>query len=289
VSLEVEATPAWVAGDPTRLQQVVSNLLSNAIKFTREAGQIALALRKRGTDVVLTVRDDGEGIDADLLESIFEPFRQYDAGVPLRHSGLGLGLTIVRQLVSQHDGQVTAESAGKGRGACFTVTLPGLNASTRREGQASPWTLAESSATATARELAGVRVLVIEDHEATRDALAMTLQRYGAEVTTATSAREGRAALERVHPQVLVSDIGMTREDGYAFIRKLRSREKQKLGAPHIPALALTAHASEQDRAQALAAGFDRHLTKPIEFDRLVSAIGALARESSAPPDEPAL
>jgi PAS domain S-box-containing protein len=278
VSLEVDPTPAWIAGDPTRLQQVVANLLSNAIKFTREAGHIALSLRTRGTDVVLSVRDDGEGIDADLLESIFEPFRQYDEGVPRRHSGLGLGLTIVRQLVSQHDGQVTAESAGKGRGACFTVTLPGLNESTRRDGQASPWTLAESPATATARELAGIRVLVIEDHEATRDALAMTLKRYGAEVTTAASAREGRAALARVHPQVLVSDIGMPREDGYAFIRRLRSREKQELGAPHIPALALTAHASEHDRAQALAAGFDRHLTKPIEFDRLISAIGTLAR-----------
>ncbi|HVR02648.1 MAG TPA: ATP-binding protein [Polyangia bacterium] len=283
VSLEVDPTPAWVAGDPTRLQQVVANLVSNAIKFTREAGHIALSLRTRGTEVVLAVRDDGEGIDADLLESIFEPFRQFDDGVARRHGGLGLGLTIVRQLVSQHDGQVTAESAGKGRGACFTVTLPYLNESTRRDGQASPWTLAESSATATARELAGVRVLVIEDHEATRDALAMTLQRYGAEVTTASSAREGRAALERVHPQVLVSDIGMTREDGYAFIRKLRLREKQELGAPHIPALALTAHASEHDREQALAAGFDRHLTKPIEFDRLVSTIGALARESPPP------
>jgi PAS domain S-box-containing protein len=126
VDHEVDPLPVWVAGDPTRLQQVVGNLLSNAIKFTREGGHIELSLRTRGTKVVLTVRDDGQGIDGDMLDGIFEPFRQHDDPTVRRHGGLGLGLTIVRQLVTQHEGQVTAESAGKGRGATFTVTLPRL-------------------------------------------------------------------------------------------------------------------------------------------------------------------
>jgi len=126
VDLAVDAAPAWVAGDSTRLQQIVGNLLSNAIKFTREGGHIELSLRTRETKVVLTVRDDGQGIDRDMLDSVFEPFRQHDDPTVRRHGGLGLGLTIVRQLVTQHEGQVTAESAGKGRGATFTVTLPRL-------------------------------------------------------------------------------------------------------------------------------------------------------------------
>jgi PAS domain S-box-containing protein len=127
VALEVDPTPTWVAGDPTRLQQVVGNLLSNAIKFTDESGHVALSLRTRGDTVVLTVRDDGQGIEPALLGSIFEPFRQHEDGTVRRHGGLGLGLTIVQQLVAQHEGDVAAQSDGKGRGALFTVTLPGLD------------------------------------------------------------------------------------------------------------------------------------------------------------------
>jgi PAS domain S-box-containing protein len=278
LTLEVDPTPAWVAGDPTRLQQVVGNLLSNAIKFTAEAGHVALSLRTRGTDVILTVRDDGEGIDPANLDGIFEPFRQQDNSTPRRHGGLGLGLTIVRQLVAQHDGHVAAASAGPGRGACFTVTLPCLDESTRRDGEASAWTLAEPLMGA--RPLDHLRVLVVEDDEATREALAVTLRTYGADVTTAASAADGRTALRRTGADVLVSDIRMPAEDGYSFIKKVRAHEKRTKGGARLPALALTAHTTEGERRRALAAGFDRHLAKPIDFDHLVSTISALARAS---------
>jgi PAS domain S-box-containing protein len=276
VTLEVDATPAWISGDSTRLQQVVANLLSNAIKFTPEAGHVALTLRTRAQDVILTVRDDGDGIESSLLDGIFEPFRQRDDTPARRHGGLGLGLTIVRQLVAQHDGHVVAESAGVGRGACFTVTLPALARAAQHDGEASAWTLAEAPAPE-ARPLEHLRILVVEDDEATRDALASTLGTYGATVTTVASAADGRAVLRRTGADVLVSDIGLPTEDGCDFMRKLRAREKRTKGAARLPALALTAHTAEREKIRALAAGFDRHLGKPIEFDRLVSTIRALA------------
>ncbi len=283
VTLEVDPTPALVSGDPTRLQQVVSNLLSNAIKFTPEAGHLALTVRTRGDVVVLTVRDDGAGIPPSLLERVFDPFRQHDDRSPKRHGGLGLGLTIVRQLVEQHDGRVVATSAGVGRGACFTVTLPALNAVNHPAGHASAWTLAESAATT--RPLERLRILVVEDDAATREALAATLGAFGADVTTAASAADGRAVLRRTRADVIVSDIGLPAEDGCTFIRKLRAREKRAKAAARLPALALTAHTTERERVRALAAGFDRHLGKPIEFDRLVSTIRALARPEAVPTD----
>jgi PAS domain S-box-containing protein len=276
VTLEVDATPAWISGDSTRLQQVVSNLLSNAIKFTPEAGHVALTLRTRAQDVVLTVRDNGDGIQASLLDGIFEPFRQLDDTAVRRHGGLGLGLTIVRQLVEQHEGHVVAASEGLGRGACFTVTLPALARAANRDGEASAWTLAKPASTE--RPLEHLRILVVEDDEATRDALASTLESHGADVTTAASAADGRAVLRHAGADVLVSDIGLPSEDGCDFIRKLRAHEKRTKGAPRLPALALTAHTAEREKARALAAGFDRHLGKPIEFDHLVSTIRALAR-----------
>jgi PAS domain S-box-containing protein len=280
VILEVDATPAWVSGDSTRLQQVAANLLSNAIKFTREAGHVALTLRTHDADVVLTIRDDGEGIQASLLDRVFEPFRQQDDPAPRRHGGRGLGLTIVRQLVEQHDGHVVAASEGVGRGACFTVTLPALAHAAAHDGEASAWTLAKSAAPV--RPLDRLRILVVEDDEATRDALAATLGTYGADVTTAASAAAGRAVLRQTGADVLVSDIGLPAEDGCDFIRKLRARERRTKGAARLPALALTAHTSERERDRALASGFDRHVAKPIEFDLLVSTIRALARPGPA-------
>jgi CheY-like chemotaxis protein/anti-sigma regulatory factor (Ser/Thr protein kinase) len=278
VTLEVDATPAWISGDSTRLQQVVSNLLSNAIKFTPEAGHVALTLRTRAEDVVLTVRDDGDGIHASLLDGIFEPFRQRDDTAARRHGGLGLGLTIVRQLVEQHEGCVVAVSDGAGRGACFTVTLPALAHAATRDGEASAWTLAKPAVTE--RPLEHLRILVVEDDEATRDALASTLESHGADVTTVASAADGRAVLRHGGADVIVSDIGLPAEDGCDFIRKLRASEKRMKGAPRLPALALTAHTAEREKVRALAAGFDRHLGKPFEFDNLVSTIRALARRS---------
>jgi CheY-like chemotaxis protein len=271
MKLEVDPLPAWVSGDSTRLQQVVGNLVSNAIKFTPEAGHIAVSLHARGAEVSLVVADDGEGIEAEMLERIFEPFHHRDMTATRRHGGLGVGLTIVRQLVKEHDGRIVAESAGPRRGTRFTMTLPALEESERPGGEASAWTLAESRAAL--RRLDRVRVLLVEDDEHTRDAVAGTLRTHGAEVTTAASAADARDALERARPDVVVSDIGMPQEDGNTFIRNVRAQEQAPSGPPHLPALALTIH----DREEALTAGFDLHLAKPFESESLVKLLESLA------------
>jgi PAS domain S-box-containing protein len=278
LTLEVDAVPAWVSGDPMRLRQIITNLLSNATKFTGEAGHVAVSLKTRDEEVVLTVRDDGEGIDSAMLTDIFQPFRQHGLGMARRHGGLGLGLAIVHQLVGQHHGTVTAESEGKDRGACFTVTLP--RGAEKAPGDAQPATPAP---TRTALELGGIQVLVVEDHDATREVLKVALQTFGAIVTTAASAADARAALGQNRPHVVLSDIGMPNEDGHEFVRKLRASETTE-GQTRLPVVALTAHTTERDRELALASGFDGHIAKPIDFDRLVSMIGALTRGRATPP-----
>jgi PAS domain S-box-containing protein len=282
LTLDVDRPPTFVAGDATRLRQVVGNLLSNAVKFTSEGGHIAVALRTRGDEIVLTVSDDGQGVDAASLEGIFEPFRQQETGTARRHGGLGLGLTIVRQLVDEHGGKVTVNSAGKGRGACFTVTLHRCD-EPRIGGKASRWPLAQLPGKPL--ELTGVRILVVEDHADTREALEIALRSQGAVVTAAASAADARQALESAHPQVVVSDVGMPLEDGYTFMRKLRATEAADKARPRLPALALTAHSTRNDRALALRAGFDDHVAKPIDFDRLVFTIGALVRRGATAAD----
>jgi PAS domain S-box-containing protein len=278
LKLSVDPEPVWVAGDPMRLRQIVTNLLSNAVKFTREAGHVDVSLHTVGQEVVLTVRDDGEGIEESLLGDIFQPFRQHGMGTARRHGGLGLGLAIVHQLVGQHHGFVIAESEGKDRGACFTVTLPrgesprGVLLRTDERGAMGPQGRGE---------LAGIQVLVVEDHPATREALEAALHTQGAVVMAAASAAEARAAIARARPQVVLSDIGMPEEDGYAFVRGLRAAETAG-GGLRLPVVALTAHTTESDRELALAAGFDGHIPKPVDFDRLFSMVGALAR-SHAP------
>jgi CheY-like chemotaxis protein len=268
LALEVDSAPAWVLGDATRLQQVTANLLSNAIKFTPEGGHVAVSIRSLGNSVELRVRDDGTGIAADKLERVFEPFRQYDRSPARRHGGLGLGLSIVEQLVAQHEGRVVAESAGLGRGACFTVTLPRHADGTRVvEGPDLD------------RPLSGVRILVVENEDNAREALAVTLRMEGADVTVAASAVEGRSALAHARPDVVVSDIAMPGEDGYAFIETLRSHESHNTALGRLPAVALTAHATATDRDRALAAGFDDHIAKTVAMERLVSTIHSLARK----------
>jgi PAS domain S-box-containing protein len=285
VTYEVDATPAWVAGDSLRLRQVVANLLSNAVKFTREGGNIAVTLHAHGSDITLGVRDDGEGMDPALLASAFDPFRQRDMDTTRRHSGLGLGLTIVRQLVDQHDGRVHAESAGPGRGSCFVVTLPRCDE--MLQASAAPTLPALPELPKTAVELEGVRVLVVEDDGPTREALAMGLRMQGAVVVSASSAAEAREALARARPHVLLSDIGMPAEDGYTLIRTVRDREAKAQDRRRLPALALTANGTANDRMLALSAGFDGHIAKPVDFERLVSMIGALARVLVSPVSGP--
>jgi PAS domain S-box-containing protein len=275
---EIDAGPAWVSGDAVRLRQVVGNLLSNAVKFTHEGGHVAVSLRASASEIVLSVRDDGEGMDAALVASAFDPFRQREMEPARRHSGLGLGLTIVRQLVEQHDGRIDAASTGPGRGSCFTVTLPRCHDVLSLKVEP---TLPEVPKAAV--ELEGIRVLVVEDDRPTREALAMGLRMQGAVVALAGSASEAREALARSRPHVLLSDIGMPDEDGYALIRTIRDREAKAPEGRRLPSLALTANGTPNDRIRALSAGFDGHISKPVDFERLVSMVSALARVLASP------
>jgi signal transduction histidine kinase/ActR/RegA family two-component response regulator len=265
--LDADAGP--VRGDPERLRQVIENLLGNAIKFTPRGGAIILQLERDGGEARLSVTDNGKGISADFLPHIFERFRQADNTSTRAHAGLGLGLAIVRHLVELHGGRASAESAGEGRGATFTVTLPivpvgGRSAEGGRAGSAS-----------TSYPLAGVTVLVVDDDGDTRNLLATVLAQHGAVPTTATDARDGMTTLRRLTPDVLVCDIAMPGDDGYAFVGQLRAWEATT--GDRVPALALTAYARPEDRDRALAAGFDLHLAKPVEPADFLAAVARLA------------
>jgi PAS domain S-box-containing protein len=257
-----------VFGDVARLQQIVWNLLSNAIKFTPQGGRVDIQLERVDNQARIIVRDTGRGINPSFLPHIFESFRQEDASITRKHGGLGLGLAIVRQLVEAHDGTITAESRGEGLGATFTIYLPLLNAEPELKpvDELPPQDL----------DLKGVRVLTVDDDPDARDLLTVLLTQYGAEVLTVTSATEVLANLDSFRPNVLVSDIGMPDVDGYSLIQKLRSLSPEEGG--QIPAIALTAFARESDYQQALASGYQRHVTKPLEPEQLVQAVATLAR-----------
>jgi PAS domain S-box-containing protein len=286
LSIGIDPEANLVSGDPTRLQQVVWNLLTNAIKFTPKEGKVEVRMERLGSNVRIKVTDNGQGISPDFLPHVFDRFRQADSSTTRRYGGLGLGLAVVRHLVEQHGGRVSAESEGENRGSTFTIELPvsalRLNpeeftklkggapaAGDRREGAAS--------------SLGGVRALVVEDQADARELLSVLLRQYGAEVVTASSAAEAISAIRRERPDVMVSDIGMPGEDGYWLIREVRSLGAELGG--DVPAVALTAYASVADRERALAAGFQAHVSKPIEPSALVSAVaGVVGRDSTAPP-----
>ena len=263
--------PAWVLGDAIRLQQAVGNLLSNALKFTPEGGSIEVRLACANAQVELRVRDTGEGIAADLLPHLFERFRQGESSIIRPYAGLGLGLALTRYLVEQHKGTVRAESPGPGQGATFTVvlpaSLPGPEAGSEQQERGKRLVVPPA--------LTGIRVLVVDDHDDTRDFVATVLGQYGAEVTTATSARTAIAAFERAKPHVLVSDIAMPGEHGYSLIQTVRALPLEQGG--QVPALALTAYVRPEDRERVLAAGYTRHLAKPIDPVDLASAVARLA------------
>jgi len=264
-----------VMGDPDRLQQVVWNLLSNAIKFTPKGGEVGVRVGRDGSDVRVRVSDTGQGIAPEFLPHVFERFRQQDGSTTREHGGLGLGLAIVRHIVEQHGGSVSAESGGEQRGATFTINLPvaAVKASKGGRGTSGPLPSQSSPGDDSAR-LGGVRVLVVDDQADARELLAMVLSRAGAQVSTAASAAEALELLGREEPDVLVSDVGMPAEDGYALIGRVRD-----LTAARVPSVALTAYASEDDRRRALAAGFDAHLPKPVEPAELVSVIASLVAD----------
>ena len=260
-----------VRGDANRLLQVFENLLSNAVKFTPAGGVITVSARREANAIVIAVSDTGIGIPPDLLPRMFEPFSQSDDIVTRAQGGLGLGLAIAREIIALHDGDLTAASPGPGAGATFTVRLPPAI----RRAASTP----VGVPTTVAPRLDGVRILVIDDDDRLRGALTTLLHRAGAIVEVAESADHARRMLDRFAPEVLLCDIAMPDEDGYTFVRKLRAD-------PHrgrLPALALTAYASELDRVDAAAAGFDRHIAKPVEFEHLVASIeGVLAERRSS-------
>jgi PAS domain S-box-containing protein len=262
-----------VLGDADRLQQVAWNLLTNAVKFTPEGGRVGVRLARRDGKVELRVEDTGRGIDGAFLPYVFERFRQADGDPERRRAGLGLGLSIVKHLVELHGGTVEAASEGAGRGAAFTVRLPPA-------GPPAPPPDPAPGPRAVARPLAGVRVLVVDDEPDVRDLVEAVLASRGADVTTADGAPAGFDLLQQQRPDVLVSDISMPGEDGYALVRRVRQLAPEAGGA--TPALALTAFARPEDRARALLAGFTVHLAKPADPDDLALAVARLA--GRAPP-----
>jgi signal transduction histidine kinase/CheY-like chemotaxis protein len=273
ISLEHRGT--WTAteiqGDGARLRQVLDNLLGNAVKFTGPGGRITVEIARGDRAISIDIEDNGRGIAPESLPHLFEPFTQLDDSLTRVTGGLGLGLSIAKQIVMLHHGELTARSAGPGRGATFTVRLPIHARRSRTQTDDLPHR----------PTLAGqIRILVIDDDRRVRSALALLLEGAGAVVDTAESAESARARIARRPPDVLVCDIAMPDEDGHTFIRGLRASGQA------FPAIALTAHAMEADARRALAAGFDLHLAKPVDFERLVEKIDALvaARRASARP-----
>jgi CheY-like chemotaxis protein len=264
-----------VSGDAGRLEQVVTNLLTNAIKFTPENGRVDVSIKRAGSNLELTVEDTGEGISPDFLPHVFDRFRQADGATSRRHTGLGLGLAIVRQILELHEGTVRADSGGPGKGAKFTVCLPILTSPPLRTELRS---LVDEGRPAPSLEpLDGLHVLLVEDNADGREIITMMLEQAGARVTGAVSVREALEALESVQPDVLVSDIGLPDEDGYALVRRLRSKEAERGG--FLPAVAMTGFVRAEDRARVLAAGFQVHVPKPIDVTELTAAIAAVARD----------
>ena len=277
VTFEDAPWTAKVFGDRVRLQQIASNLIANAVKFTESGGAVDVRLRRVGDDVEMTVADTGQGIPADFLPWVFELFRQADGSTTRVHSGLGLGLSIVKSLVDAHDGTVTVHSEGEGRGATFVVRLPvavweGPGAAAAVEQPALPEPEVPS--------LDGIRVLVVDDDEQNREVVAAHLAEQHASVLTATSASEAFDLLQREHFDVLLADIGMPGEDGYALIRRIRALSPPPTAS--IPAAALTAFARDEDRELALSAGFQMHLAKPIDAAALITAVATLKGMTSA-------
>ena len=277
IQLEIISGPiSSLFGDAGRLQQVVWNLLSNAIKFTPRGGQVRLELRRTSSHVEISVTDSGQGIRADFLPYVFERFRQADMKTTRAHGGLGLGLAIVRQLVELHGGTVGVMSEGEGKGATFVVKLPVLpvqpNALVGSQSN-SPYIEASASVDCADR-LAGLKVLVVDDEADACELISSLLTRCGAEVTPARSASEAFRLLKQVHPDVMVSDIGMPFEDGYELMRKVRALSEENGGK--VPAVALTAYARPEDRMRALRAGYQMHLSKPIELTELVTIVASL-------------
>lgn len=272
VTKEIDRDAGFILGDAARFQQILGNLINNAIKFTPDGGQVQVALTRSGDDVEIRVTDTGRGIPADLLPVIFDRFRQADSSSTRDHGGLGLGLGIARQLAEMHDGTILAESAGEGAGATFRVRLPRLSDEAAR--LAPPTSTKHPARQEAPADLSAVRILIVEDDADSRALLRRIVLGTGAQLVEATNAAEAMQVLATTRPHLLISDVGMPGRDGLDLMRDLRS---QGYTEAILPAIALTAFAREEDRSRALSAGFQIHLTKPIDASGLRGAILRLA------------
>jgi CheY-like chemotaxis protein len=275
IDCRLHPTEVAIAGDPRRLHQILWNLLSNAVKFTPSGGHISIELRQDETKAFLSVSDTGAGISPEFLPRVFEPFSQADMTIQREQGGLGLGLAIVRHLVQQHGGAISASSLGVGHGATFTVELPLTPVRTEP-------TVGGRLTTDLQMALDGVRVVVVENDADSRDVLIATLELAGASVRDAGTAAEGFELIGADVPDVIVCDIGLPREDGFTFITRLRALPADRGGT--VPAAALTAYTRPEDRLRALEAGYQIHLAKPVEPSELSAAVATLAGKVSTKP-----
>jgi CheY-like chemotaxis protein/anti-sigma regulatory factor (Ser/Thr protein kinase) len=251
-------------GDSGRLQQIVWNLLSNAVKFTPVGGEVEVTLKEQNRNALIIVKDNGQGIDPQFLPYVFDTFRQGDSSITRKFGGLGLGLSIARHLVELHGGNVKVESLGKGTGSTFTVELPLMLSSVK---------IAKSEEFPGLLNIAGLRILTVDDEPDMRDYLNFVLESAGGEVTAVSSAQEALESLENQNFDILISDIGMPMIDGYQLLQQLRKMNGEN---SKIPAIALTAYAGEYNQKQALSAGFSAHLSKPVEPEKILECILSL-------------
>ncbi|MEP7117171.1 MAG: ATP-binding protein [Acidobacteriota bacterium] len=280
VSLSLDPQATLVVGDPDRLQQVMWNLMVNAIKFTAKGGTVEVSLRRVDTSIELQVSDNGEGISPEFLPHVFERFRQAQASTTRRHGGLGLGLALVRHLVEAHGGTVSADSAGVGQGAAFTVTLPVQAVFAESVAMTAPPRSSFREFVPSAASLTGVSVLVVDDELDARDLVATALRAKGAEVTSAASAAEALELVAARAFMAMVSDIGMPDTDGYALIRRIRTTTGAR--GVHLPAVALTAYSREEDRRRALDAGYNAYVSKPVDPEELVQIVAGIVTTALA-------
>jgi hypothetical protein len=271
-----------IYGDPDRLRQIIWNLLTNAIKFTPEGGRVEVGLERTGSHVEVTISDTGQGIAPEFLPHVFERFSQSDSSSTRRHGGLGLGLSIVRQLVELHGGTVTATSAGRGEGTTFKVIIPLMSVRPDlRDAEVPPPLTGSSPLTDRQPSLNDLRVLIVEDAPDVRELLVAMLGRCGTEAVAVGSAVEALEEMERQRFDVMISDIGMPLVDGYALIEKVRRLPLERGGG--IPAVALTAYAGVEDRMRMLSAGYQMHLPKPVESIELTTVVATLAAQYAEP------
>ncbi|HEU4766227.1 MAG TPA: ATP-binding protein [Pyrinomonadaceae bacterium] len=276
VQTMLDSAAGPISGDADRLQHIVWNLLTNAVKFTPKGGRIQVKLQRVDSHVEIVVSDSGVGISKEFLPYVFDRFRQADASTTRIHGGLGLGLSIVHQLVDLHGGTVSVSSEGEGKGATFTISLPFVGViSNQQEAEPPPTQNEEIVSFSGLPSLQGVKVLVVDDEPDTRELISEVLKECGSEVITSRSAAEALVALEEHKPDVLISDLGMPDEDGYSLIAKIRALPSDQGG--QIPAAALTAYARAEDRMRVLRSGFQFHLPKPVDSAELVTVVASLA------------